>query len=107
LAASLAAENKKYYFRHSLFSAANSLVAENYVIFSVAVVGPLKVSYFRRPRPGRRKYGLIFGYFFSGGQKPPKISLKPLKIAYFRQQRPYFRWLLAAENDCSSCSEQE
>jgi hypothetical protein len=45
-----------------------------------------------------------FRLFFSGGQEPPKISLKPSKIAYFRRQRPYFRRLLAVENNCSSCS---
>jgi hypothetical protein len=45
-----------------------------------------------------------FGLFFSGGQKPPKISLRPPKIAYFQRQWPYFRRFLAAENDCSSYS---
>jgi hypothetical protein len=55
---------RQYYFRHFLFSAADSLAVENYVLFSAAVVGPSKVSYFRRPRPGRRKYGLISAIFF-------------------------------------------
>jgi hypothetical protein len=42
----------------------------------------------------------INGYFrlnFSGDQRPLKIGLKPPKISYFR-------WLLAAKNDCSCCS---
>jgi hypothetical protein len=37
------------------------------------------------------KIKAYFRLIFSGGQKPPKISLKPPKIAYFRRQRPYFR----------------
>jgi hypothetical protein len=60
----MTAKNKTYYFRHLLFSAADTLAAENYVLFSAADVWPLKVSYFRQPSLGRRKYGLVFGYFF-------------------------------------------
>jgi hypothetical protein len=59
------------------------LAAEN-KLFSAASPWPLKIkAYFR--------------LIFSGGQEPPKISLKPPKITYFRR-------LLAAENDCSCYS---
>jgi hypothetical protein len=66
------------------------VAAENN-LFSVARPLPLKIwPYFR--------------LIFSGGQEPPKISLRPPKIAYFRRQRPYFRRFLVTENHCSSCS---
>jgi hypothetical protein len=67
-----------------------SLAVKN-KLFSAAATWPPKImAYFR--------------LIFSGGQRPPKISLKPPKIAYFWWQRPYFRRLLAAENDCVSYS---
>jgi hypothetical protein len=74
-------------------------------LFSAAVKGPPKIiNNFRRLDPGHRKYGLIFGYFF-WRPETVEISLRPPKIAYFRRQWPYFRRFLAAENDCSSCSD--
>jgi hypothetical protein len=56
------------------------MAAGNYLLFLVADLGPPKISYFWRLDLGCRKYGLIFGYLFSGGQEPPKISLKPPKM---------------------------
>jgi hypothetical protein len=55
--------------------------------------------------PWLPKIKAYFRLNFSGGQEPPKISIRPPKIVYFRRQRPYFRWFLAAENDCSSRSD--
>jgi hypothetical protein len=72
--------------------------------FRRPVCQPPKISYFRRPGPGRRNIDL-FSVGFFGGQTPPKINRLPPKIAYFRRQMAYFRRLLAAENACSSCSE--
>jgi hypothetical protein len=69
------------------------VVAGNYLLFSAA-----------RPQPPKlRPY---FRSVFFGGQKPSKISRLPLKIAYFRREGAYFRWLLAAENACNSCSDE-
>jgi hypothetical protein len=47
--------------------------------------------------PWLPKIKAYFRLIFSGGQEPPKISLRPSKIAYFRR-------FLATENDCSSRS---
>jgi hypothetical protein len=58
---------------------------------------------FSAAKPWPPKIWPCFRLFFSGGQEPPKISLKSPKIAYFRRQMPYFRRLIAAENDCSPC----
>jgi hypothetical protein len=63
----VAAENK-------LFSVVVMATAEN-KLFSAAGLWPPKIkTYFR--------------LIFSGGQEPPKISLRPPKIAYFRRQWP-------------------
>jgi hypothetical protein len=66
-----------------LFSASVLLATEN-KLFLAAGHWPLKIKPY-------------FWLIFSGGQEPPKISLRPPKIAYFQRFR-------AAENDCSYCS---
>jgi hypothetical protein len=73
-----------------LFSAAREPAAGN-KLFSAAGSWPPKIKSYFRP-------------VFFGGQTPLKINPLPPKISYFRRQRAYFRRLLAAENDCSSCS---
>jgi hypothetical protein len=65
-------QNKKIYFRHLLFLAANSLAAGNYLLFSAADLGPPKISYFQRVDLARRKYGLIFDYFFLAARNRQK-----------------------------------
>jgi hypothetical protein len=76
--------------------------AESQPLFSAVVLVAAENSLFSAAGPWPPKIKAYFRLIFSGGQEPPKISLRPLKIAYFRRQRPYLRHFLASENDCSS-----
>jgi hypothetical protein len=71
--------------------------AESQWLFSAAVLLAAKNKLFSAASHCPPKIKAYFWLIFSGSQEPPKISLKPPKIAYFR-------WFLAAENDCSCCS---
>jgi hypothetical protein len=88
----------RYYFRRPGLAA-----AEN-ILFSAVVMAATENKLFSTAGPWPPKIKAYFRLIFSGGQEPPKISIKPPKIAYFRRQRPYFRRFLAAENGCSSRS---